>query len=200
MQYYKARCFMKKQNLVIPIVLIAILTACSAQNAAPTFDSASIQTAAVETIIAEITITAEYLATENAPTATEAFTATPSYTATPEITTTPAPCADSAWVQDVTIPDGSLLKPGEKFTKTWKIKNTGSCTWVDGYYLIYGYGEKLGGATVAIPGGVAPETEIEVSIDLTAPSKTGNYFSWWRLKNEWGIPFGQFFGVTFTVQ
>lgn len=191
---------MNKWKLVSPIIIFSLLTACAAQNVAPTIDIAVIQTSAVETIVAEITVTAAALATKNASSATPITTATPENTATPAISSTPAPCADSAWVSDVTIPDGSILTAGEKFTKTWKIRNTGSCTWVEGYYLIYGYGESLGGAQVAIPAGVEPDAEIEVSIDLTAPAKTGNYFSWWRLKNEWGIPFGQFFGVTFTVQ
>ncbi len=34
---------------------------------------------------------------------------------------------------DVTIPDGAPVTPGQEFVKTWKIKNTGICTWDEGY-------------------------------------------------------------------
>lgn len=190
---------MNRNILLSAIVLLALLTACSA-NPPATIDTAMIQTAAVETIVAQLTETAEVIATQNAPTATPLFTETPTATLTPAISNTPAPCADSAWVKDITIPDGTFMKPGEKFTKTWLIKNTGSCRWVEGYYLIFGYGDKFSGSQIAIPGGVEPGKEIEISIDLTAPEKTGNFFSWWRLKNEWGVPFGEFFGVTISVQ
>jgi len=45
-------------------------------------------------------------------------------------TATPEDCTpDSEFVADLTIPDGTLIKPGDSFTKTWRIRNTGTCTW-----------------------------------------------------------------------
>ena len=41
-------------------------------------------------------------------------------------------CKNSAFVADVTIPDGTVLKPGEKFTKIWSVQNTGICAWDEG--------------------------------------------------------------------
>src|SRR6185295_11416560 len=38
-------------------------------------------------------------------------------------------CNNSVFVADITIPDGSVLKPGEDFTKIWRIQNTGNCRW-----------------------------------------------------------------------
>jgi Ig-like domain from next to BRCA1 gene len=47
-------------------------------------------------------------------------------------------CIDkAAFVADVTIPDNTLLKKNTGITKTWRIKNAGTCTWADGYQLTF---------------------------------------------------------------
>ena len=192
---------MNRPLIISALLAMFILSACSSgQASAPTIDPALIKTQAVETIMAQLTQTEVALATKNAPTTTPMMTATPTLTATPAITNTPAPCADAAWVKDISVPDGTIMKPGETFTKTWRIKNIGSCTWREDFYLIFGYGEKMGGTEVALPSKVEPEQEVEISVSLTAPKNTGDYYGWWRLKNEWGAPFGEFFGVSITVQ
>jgi len=44
-------------------------------------------------------------------------------------------CTDSAkFVLDVTIPDNSVISSNTAFTKTWRLKNTGTCTWDIGPY------------------------------------------------------------------
>ena len=192
---------MKNRWIVSACLLAVMATGCAAaKTAEPTLDHELIKTQAVQTVMAQITQDASDLATKNAPTATAEMTATPSLTPTPAISNTPAPCADAAWVKDISIPDGASMKPGETFTKTWKIKNTGSCTWNTDFYLIFGYGEKMDGIDTALGSTVEPGQEVEISVTLTAPSKTGDYYSWWRLKNEWGVPFGEFFGVSIKVQ
>ena len=42
-------------------------------------------------------------------------------------------CNNSSFVSDVTIPDGTVLPAGQNFDKVWAVKNTGTCTWDDGY-------------------------------------------------------------------
>jgi hypothetical protein len=37
----------------------------------------------------------------------------------------------SRFIRDVTIPDGSILQPGERFEKVWEIQNVGSTPWRD---------------------------------------------------------------------
>lgn len=188
---------MNKILAVIGFAALLFLSACTtAATANPTVDVGPIETMAVQTIVAEITETAIAEETQNAPSPTPEV---PTETPTPEVTNTPAPCADAAWVRDVTIADGTTMQPGETFVKTWAVKNTGSCTWRDSFYLIFGYGDKMGGTEVALSSDVEPGQETNLSITLTAPQKAGNYFGWWRLKNEWGVPFGEFFGVTITV-
>jgi hypothetical protein len=93
------------------------------------------------------------------------------------------------------------MQPGENFTKTWKVKNTGTCSWTTAYSIVYGgYADKLGGKTTALGADVAPGQETEISIDMTAPTKPGNYVSAWRLANAQNYPFGTFLTVVIVVR
>ena len=106
---------------------------------------------------------------------------------------TPTPsCRDSAvFVEDVTVPDNTRLEAGEKFTKTWKLQNTGSCTWTD-YTIDFISGDKMD-APDTVP---VPETEmsstVDVSIDLVAPSEDGAYTGNFELRDADGksVPLG----------
>jgi hypothetical protein len=103
---------------------------------------------------------------------------------------TPAGCSPSMqYLADVTIPNGTQVKPGEHFTKTWKVKNDGSCDW-DGYLLALGRGEAMGGAETEIPL-TNPGKEVDLSIDLTAPTNPGNYSANWELRTSLGDPLGE---------
>src|SRR5919106_5802545 len=55
-------------------------------------------------------------------------------------------CNNAIYIADLTIPDGTVLRPGEDFRKVWQIRNTGSCTWDEGYGLIF-----IGGDTAIDP-------------------------------------------------
>jgi uncharacterized protein YkwD len=108
---------------------------------------------------------------------------------TPSATPT---CHDSAlFVEDVTISDNTRLTAGEKFTKTWKLQNTGSCKWT-GYTVAFVSGDKME-APDSVP---VPETEanseVEVSMDLVAPSDDGAYTGNFELRDAEGksIPLG----------
>jgi len=41
----------------------------------------------------------------------------------------PAGCDRAQFISDVTVPDGTTFAPGATFTKTWRLKNSGTCTW-----------------------------------------------------------------------
>jgi hypothetical protein len=51
----------------------------------------------------------------------------------------------ATFVADVTVPDGTIYKTGDVFTKTWRIRNAGTSTWTPGYALVFISGEKMGG-------------------------------------------------------
>jgi hypothetical protein len=109
-------------------------------------------------------------------------------------------CDDSLFVEDVTIPDGTPMKPGEGFKKTWRFKNTGVCTWTTAYAIGYAYGEKMHGSETKLTKSIAPGGTVDVSINFTAPlMKNCWYGSWWRLKNASGVYFGDFVYVSILI-
>lgn len=98
-------------------------------------------------------------------------TAAPLPTAT-EISPTATPCtSDSEFIDDLNIPDGTLLSPGETFTKSWRIRNDGSCIWTTDYTWeqINSSGNDLVATTLSmpLPHEVAPGEELDISVELT---------------------------------
>ena len=83
---------------------------------------------------------------------------------------------------DVTVPDNSVMQPGEKFTKTWRFLNNGKCNW-SGYTITFFAGDRMETPNSA----PVPETEagqtVDVSVELTAPSLDGGYTGFYELKN-----------------
>lgn len=103
---------------------------------------------------------------------------------------TPAAQPDAAYVVDVTLVDGSQTNLNESFVKTWRMRNTGGCTWPVGTVLNFVTGYPLPG-TGAVPVPLAaPGEDVDVSIALTAPPRPGLYESYWRLQTREGYPFG----------
>jgi hypothetical protein len=120
---------------------------------------------------------------------------TPTATKTPSpITPTvpPSACDKAQFLADVNIPDGTLLQPGAQFTKTWKLKNVGTCPWSkDTYQLVFFSGERMGGpASAPFTENVAVGATVNISVNLTAPSAAGSYRGYWMFKNAKGDLFG----------
>lgn len=100
-------------------------------------------------------------------------------------------CDAAQFIADVTIPDGTYINAGAPFTKTWRLKNVGSCTWTTGYSLVFASGEQMGSTTsVSFPTTVAPGQTIDISVNLTAPLSGGTYRSYWQFRNASGSLFG----------
>jgi hypothetical protein len=117
-------------------------------------------------------------------------------TKTPALIPTPtnqANCTDSAlFLADVTIPDGAKLKQGKAFTKTWQLKNTGTCTWNNTYSLAFLSGERMD-APAAVPlAETLPGKTLDLSIPLTAPARDGVFAALFELRSPSGrvIPIG----------
>lgn len=89
------------------------------------------------------------------------------------------------------VPDGAILAPGHTFTKTWRLVNTGSATWGDGYKLAWLEGQSLEAPpAVAVPF-CPPGASADLSVQFTAPLAPGGYASFWRLVDPQGVPFGE---------
>lgn len=128
-------------------------------------------------------------------------------------TATPAPtpaCFDGmAFVQDLNLPDYNMTKPpvmqpGQPFTKGWRIRNSGTCTWNSSYYLNFAYGNvsgaKMGGQPTAIVGSVPPGATYDMYVNFVAPIQAGVYQSFWEMNNGQNVAFGQRIWVGIQVQ
>lgn len=105
----------------------------------------------------------------------------------------------AAYVADVTIPDDTEVEAGTAFDKTWRIRNSGTCPWMDGTQLTYLSGDKLGDMTeVAVPA-TPPDQALELTVPMTAPADPGTYRSNWQLQTPDGRRYGGVFYVQIVV-
>jgi hypothetical protein len=194
---------MKITHFVSVFVILAFLSACAgAGSSLPTatpVDIGALQTVAVQTVIAGITQTA---AAQPSPLPSETSTPVPpaaTETATPSPSPTAPLCDNSAFISDASVTDHTQMAAGQPFIKSWKVKNTGTCAWGIGYQIRWSHGEKMGGQSTALTAAVQPGAEVEISINLKAPDKTGSYGGYWRLFNNNGYAFGEVFSVIISV-
>ena len=125
-------------------------------------------------------------------------TSTPTPTGTPEATETPSGevtgpdgCAyDSLYVADLTVPDNTEMAPGETFSKVWRVRNSGTCTWGAGIQLVYLSDDRMGSSGAIDVPATAPDGSAELRLDLVAPTTAGAYLSTWRMRTQDGRWFG----------
>lgn len=104
---------------------------------------------------------------------------------TPVATATPI-CNAAQFVTDVTIPDGTVMSPGQTFVKKWRIKNIGTCAW-SGYTLIFDSGDSMNGPATKAISALNPGQEVDLEVNLTAPSAAGNYRGYWRIATNGNV-------------
>jgi hypothetical protein len=103
------------------------------------------------------------------------------------------------YVSDVTIPDGTVVAPGQAFVKTWKFQNSGTCAWTSDYQIVYTSGKTMSGATTAIGKAVSSGINVNVSVSMVAPTTVGTYTGNWRLADASGTFFGAYVYVQIEV-
>ncbi len=169
---------------------------------------------AYNTVVAQLTQISQVTSTPPAPTdtpvpPTEAVVPTetepPADTATlaPEVenptaapllaTSTPASsyCDWAMYVDDMSVADGTTFLPGQPFTKTWRIKNIGTCTWTTDYALALVGGTNMGGIDeVNLSSAVLPGHMVDISVNLVAPGIPGPYTGFWMMRNADNATFG----------
>lgn len=131
------------------------------------------------------------------PVSVEVRVAVISVTPTPEVLPTPTAvvqdggCIPSArFVEDVTIPDDSLFNSGVNLTKTWRLRNDGTCAWPEGTVWAFIGGDLMGAQSPVQVELAEPDRIIDISVDMVAPASPGTYKSYWRMQS----PSGEFFG------
>lgn len=113
-------------------------------------------------------------------------------------------CNNSVYIADVTYPDNTEIKPGVDFEKIWRVQNSGTCTWDEGYKLAFINGDRAldpvsfefkrsedfvsGGATA------------DIGVDLTAPLNEGTYTATWQMQSDTGVYFGTPLTVVIVVK
>jgi hypothetical protein len=96
----------------------------------------------------------------------------------------------SRFVQDMNVPDGTIVGAGTTFTKTWRMQNSSVCDWEAGFALAF-FEDTQMGSTTNVPLPKIPDGAIfDINVELTAPNASGLYTSTWRMK----APNGQTFG------
>lgn len=109
----------------------------------------------------------------------------------PTPTTIPILCDKAKFIADVTVADGTTYSPGAEFTKIWRLRNDGSCTWNSSYSLVFVNGDRMSAArSVPLPGNVRPGETVDVKVDFLAPAEQGRYRGYWMLSNADGERFG----------
>lgn len=185
---------------IILILLFSTLAGCNFPRGGTPAPSGPqlIFTYAAQTLQAQQTLAATGAVTPSTPGFTQAAnTPTPTRpdnTPAPTgLTPTVGMCDRGGFVDDVNYPDNSLVQPGTEFVKTWRLKNTGSCTWDARYAIVFDHGEALGGpaSSPLTSGSVPPGQTVDVSLTLKAPTDPGTYQGFWKLRN----PAGQIFGL-----
>jgi uncharacterized repeat protein (TIGR01451 family) len=110
------------------------------------------------------------------------------------VTPAPTACNRMQFVADVSVPDNQSVPGSSTFTKTWRLRNTGTCTWTTGYVVTWASGERMEAPdTVQLTAAdVAPNGTVDVSVNLRAPATAGTYQANFRLRAPDGTVFGNF--------
>jgi hypothetical protein len=194
----------------IRILGVAMLVVLVAAGCAPTNPSSEMNqaTAHILTLYAVLTNSAPnqnttptnpiVLATDTPGIPTNTPTLAPTATVglpsvTPTSSELPVPCYRAFFVKDVTIPDYyDKLSPGETFVKTWRLKNTGTCSWPTDTLVVFLSEKQMGApSSQSIGAAVAVGEERDISLTMVAPTEAGTYTGYWMLK----IPNGGRFGL-----
>ncbi|MCK6583297.1 MAG: hypothetical protein L6Q49_09390 [Anaerolineales bacterium] len=179
--------------LIIILSILMLISACSMPDTAPVEYTESTATLVVNPIFTTEPSTGLSPASTTEMTAAVTMTATPILTSS---TTVPSSgtgaCVNSAeFISDVSIPDGTVFAPETAFVKTWRVKNTGTCTWDHRYSLVFADGTLLTPYDhLALPFVTAPGQTLDLSLDMTAPIYPGAYESHWKFQAPNGSRFG----------
>lgn len=117
-------------------------------------------------------------------------------------------CKNSQYGGDITIPDGTVMKPWQKFIKAWKVRNTGTCTWDQGFsFRAWAGPPSLGTSTHITPYVIGNNTNdwvpaggaVDIYINMYAPGDPGDYVAHWAMYDDLGKQFGGDFTVAIKV-
>lgn len=193
----------KRFSSFLTLTCAVVLSGCSLLPGSDATPALPDPTSIYQTISAQLTASAQPAKTGSLMPATTAVTPTLLLkTLTPQadissttIPPSPAPPCDQASAGrpsiDISVPDGTQFQPGQSFTKTWRLVNSGACSWTRDYAVVWFSGETLG-KIISLPFTkvIQPGQSVDVSVDFTAPQSPGIHQSNWMLRNTEGKLFG----------
>jgi hypothetical protein len=190
----------KKRILILVVCCLLVLSACAKPTEAPLTQATMdvLYTSVAQTLAVSMPTVTPQPSMTPSPTATLTPMVTNTLAPTPTIKITVPTCDNSIFVSDVTIPDNTVVTPGQTFTKTWSLKNAGTCNWTTSYKVVFLSGTAMGGVSTAIPA-VASGHADNISVTLVAPLTKGTYSGTWILQNAGGNSFGASFTVVVVV-
>jgi hypothetical protein len=112
-------------------------------------------------------------------------------------------CNDSAFITDVTYPDGQVVNENKNIEKIWRIQNTGTCTWDDGYALVHVTGSALSGKAWEIKSKkdfVEPGATKDIGIEMVTPPTGGETGGCWRMRGDNGYYFGTLLCILIMIE
>jgi hypothetical protein len=119
-----------------------------------------------------------------------------------EIVEVPTPACSNilTFLEDVSIPDGSLARPGEALDKRWLVQNNGSCNWNEQFRL-----KLVSGPAMGVPAEQAlyparSGTQAILRILFSAPEELGVARSAWQAFSPQGEAFGDPFFIEVYVE
>lgn len=192
--------YLKRVSSLI-VIFTFLLSACSSKN---TPSASSTNPTAGNGLTVQNTSTSEAIIPTNTPEPSATPTTEPTATFTPELTPTDIPtnstmliaavpaCTNRATlVRHLSFADGSKITSGFFFGKSWRIQNTGTCTWTTAYAFVFASGEQMNApAETPLPSNVAPGETIDIQIKMKSPDVANTYTGDWMLRDPNGTLFG----------
>ncbi len=104
------------------------------------------------------------------------------------------------FLEDLTIPDGSVVASGDQLDKRWQVKNSGTCNWDTTYGIRLIAGPDLGAPQEQSIFPARSGSEAMVRMVFIAPNEPGTYRSAWQAHDQEGRLFGDLFFIEIIVE
>jgi hypothetical protein len=178
---------------------LIFLAACgSSANTTPTMNANAVYTQAAAVVQIELTRAAALTPSAtvtpistNTPIQTNTTATHSSQTTMPGLLpsiTAPAIADKGVWISNDPS-DGTQLSPGQTFTLTWKVQNTGTTTWNTNYSVRFYTGTKMSANNFNLSKAVQPNDVVDILVQMTAPNDDGKYTTYWVITNDQGVNF-----------
>ena len=105
----------------------------------------------------------------------------PSQVTETQLPLTTATCVDNlTYLEDLSLPEGTVVQPGASLDKRWLVKNSGTCNWDERYRLKLVSGAELSASIDQALYPARSGAKAIIRIVFTAPYTPGTYQNAWQ--------------------